>query len=110
MSKNTIRDIVDTTGISLVSIALLCVMVDLYKAALAFFLLGLACVVPVKRRLEVGCAGVVAASVLIIAWATSMNPDREAVATYLSIFTIFMVGTGLSRAAAGMQNSIDTES
>ena len=61
-------------------------------------LLGCAFACPVKHRLPVGVAGVFAALVLIVAWATAMTPDREFAATYLSVFVIFMVGTGLSRA------------
>lgn len=105
MTKNTIRETLTGIGAALVTSAFLCIAVDLFRAGLVLFLLGCAFACPVKHRLAVGVAGVFAALVLIVAWATSMNQDREFAATYLSVFVIFMLGTGLSRAARRCEDS-----
>ena len=98
MTKTMIRETLTGIGAALVTSAVLCIAADLFRAGLVLSLLGCAFACPVKHRLAVGVAGVFAALVLIVAWATAMNQDREFAATYLSVFVIFMVGTGLSRA------------
>ena len=105
MTKTTIRETLTGIGGALVLSAVLCIAVDLFRAGLVLSLLGCAFACPVKHRLSMGVSGVFAALVLLVAWATAMTPDREFAATYLSVFAIFMVGTGLSRSARHCEDS-----
>lgn len=86
------------TGSVLLLCGALCVYFDRPRTGLCLLLSSFTLVCPVKDRLAAGLVGATMALFLLATWSPDLHPDRVFAIKAQTVFAIFMIGTGLSRA------------
>lgn len=94
----TLRTILNAAGSALAFAGALCLYLDWPRTGLVLLLLSFVLACPVRDRITAGVVAGGMALFLLATWSPDLHPDRVFAIKAQTVFAIFMIGTGLSRA------------